>query len=456
MNTTTTQPLYYKGSTLQYALLALTLLLHLTLLQARASKATPIRSLPTTLTLVFGPPPTHSHTSTTKHWSLTDHSLIGMLKVDDKVYRFLGNPDKVFNTLVPAGDEAPVEAAYTTTLPNENWTKATFDDTPWAKGIMPFGSNKNIAKTPWNTQDIWVRRKMTITNEKAENLYFKLNHDDDIEIYLNEHLVYEAKGYTRKYVYVPLNGIAKKHLLKGQNILAVHVRNLRGGSLLDVGIVQEKVAKWKQEVLLATQKNVTINATQTAYTFTCGKVDLALTFTSPLLINELDILARPVSYINTQIKSNDGGTHTVSVYLGASTNIANTNATQEITASQYQANGLEILKAGTTEQPILQKKGDDLRIDWGYMYIGVEKNSKATQSISSGLEDVFNPIQNKKLMGQNLMLNTVIDAGQVGTTAKEQLFLLGYDDIHPIQYFGTNLKPWWNQQGERTSSSSER
>ena len=28
--------------------------------------------------------------------------------------------------------------------------------------------------------------------------------------------------------------------------------------------------------------------------------------------------------------------------------------------------------------------------------------------------------------------------------------ILGYDDIYSIQYFGTNLRPYWNSKGDRT------
>ena len=40
--------------------------------------------------------------------------------------------------------------------------------------------------------------------------------------------------------------------------------------------------------------------------------------------------------------------------------------------------------------------------------------------------------------------------GKVGSAAKEQYFLLGYDDIYSIQYFKQNLKPWWNRNGDQT------
>src|ERR1017187_9257080 len=119
--------------------------------------------------------------------------------------------------------------------------------------------------------------------------------------------------------------------------------------------------------MAAQQKSVTMNATQTIYNFTCGPVDATITFTSPLLIKDVDILSRPVSYITYSVQSIDGRTHDVQIFLGASTNIAVNTSAEEVVTKKYSALQLNILKGGTKAQPVLQKKGDDIRIDWGYM-----------------------------------------------------------------------------------------
>ncbi|RYE10624.1 MAG: DUF4964 domain-containing protein, partial [Sphingobacteriaceae bacterium] len=43
--------------------------------------------------------------STTKHWTGSEQSITGMLKVDGKTYRFLGEESKTFTTLLAAADE---------------------------------------------------------------------------------------------------------------------------------------------------------------------------------------------------------------------------------------------------------------------------------------------------------------------------------------------------------------
>lgn len=383
--------------------------------------------------------------SPTKHWTGAEHSLIGMIEVDGIIYHFLGKNGDNYETIIPAGDEVNYEAAYTETNPGDNWMNTDLNDSEWEKGIAPFGNNPTMSKTQWNTKDIWMRRKFMLKDLNAEALYLKLNHDDDVEVYLNGEAVYKVKGWTNKYIYVPIPEVAKSKLKTGENLLAIHVINNVGGAILDAGIVEKIIEKPNPKLQTAVQNKVTVNATQTIYNFTCGKVDLTLTFTSPLLINNLAILSRPVSYISAKMKATDNLLHDVRLFLGASTDIAVNTPAQEVQASKYSANGLAILKVGTTSQDVLKLKGDDVRIDWGYLYVAVPKTGSVVQSISKGndLSQAFNLIANTNLGGKHLLLNTLVNTGKVGSTTKEQLFLIGYDDIQSVQYFQTNLSPWW-------------
>ena len=203
-------------------------------------------------------------------------------------------------------------------------------------------------------------------------------------------------------------------------------------------------------ILLAKQVSLNMTATATNYIFTCGGVQLNLSFTSPLIINDLSILSRPVSYISMKTKSIDGKKHQSSLLIGVSSLIASNTSEQEMTANSYVSKELNILKVGTTEQPLLKKSGDDLRIDWGYAYMAASKNT-TVQTISNTM-DVANRFihsenstsnNTKAVKGTNLFLSTLFKEESIGEQEKNHLLLVGYDELYAIQYFKENLKPWW-------------
>ncbi len=392
--------------------------------------------------------------STTHHWTGKDQSMLGLIKVDGTVYRFMGKEPVEYKTVLAAADEKPYACKFTETEPSKDWASAKFDDSSWKTGTAPFSNDKQAAKTLWTGRDIWVRRTFTLNDLNFNKLWLRLHHDDEAEVYINGKKVNEQGGANGDLQYFTLSDDAVSALKKGENVLALHCTNTGGGAWLDAGLADELKPTGHAALELAKQTSVTINATQTIYNFKCGKTDLQLTFTSPLLMSDLNLLSRPVSYISYKVKSNDGASHDVKVYFGASADIARNTAQQPVTTQQYTSGTLSVLKAGTIEQPILQKKGDDLRIDWGYMYVAVPKAANAQQYVSTGKQavDSFFSGDSKSTVkeGSNLVLNTVIPFGKVGKTAVAKFVELGYDDITPVQYFHTNLKPWWQNSQTKT------
>jgi hypothetical protein len=390
--------------------------------------------------------------SPTKHWTGTDQSLLGLLKVDKEVYRFMGDEERSYNVILPAADEQAYEVAYTETTPAAGWMNKGFDDSQWKKGGAPFTDNASTAKTVWRSKHLWTRREFDLQKTDFNKLYLKINHDDNVEVYINGEKVYSLTGWLNKFAYIPLADAVKSKLVKGKNVLAIHVENTAGGAWLDAGLADEQKAQRGSMIKLAVQKSVVVNATQTIYQFACGKANLTLTFTSPLLPDNLDLLSRPITYITANVKAADAAKHTVQLYFGASSALASNVPAQEVKAELYNASQLSILKTGTVEQPILRKKGDDLRIDWGYLYVAVPEKEAAQQYVSGSniAATVFGPAKYKRvtqLQGKQLMLNTVLSYGAIGSAGAEKVIMIGYDDIDAIQYFGQNLKAWWKQNG---------
>ena len=73
---------------------------------------------------------------------------------------------------------------------------------------------------------------------------------------------------------------------------------------------------WTKTALTpAKQSSVTVWATQTLYQFVAGSVAINMTFTSPLIMDDWDLLSRPAHYVTFDSASTDGGNHNVAVYF---------------------------------------------------------------------------------------------------------------------------------------------
>jgi len=389
------------------------------------------------------------NSSATKHWTGEEHSLTGIIKVDGELYRFLGVESKEYKTIIPASDESIYTASYTFKEPQANWFSAEFDDTTWKKGQAPYSDDQK-ARTRWESEDMWLRRSFDLEDINLKSLYLKLRHDDNIKVYLNGEQIYEFNGWKHSYKYIPVEESVIKKLRNKNNVLAIHIHNSAGGRYLDAGFVTEATSMENVTIHQAEQTNVTLNATQTIYTFDCGPTEVETTFTSPLFMDDLDLLGRPVTYISVKVKAKENKNHKVQVFLGASSSLAVNSPEQEVEASMYSAKDLNILKVGTTEQPVLEKKGDNVRIDWGYAYLAAPSStiqylSEANEGISSFVTGKIP--SSKKLTGKNLTLNTIANFEILGNKPEELTFLLGYDEIYSIQYFDEWLQPWWKKDG---------
>ncbi|HEY4205901.1 MAG TPA: DUF4965 domain-containing protein [Puia sp.] len=391
--------------------------------------------------------------SVTHHWTGKDQSLLGLIRVDKGCYRFMGEASPSFKTLAPAGDEGSYTTRYKLEeAPGADWAKPEFDDKDWQSGEGPFGDQRAKTGTAWTGKDIWIRRKFNLATLPEGRLLLKLYHDDDAEIFLNGQRLPRQRGSNSDYEMIVLSDEVKGKLQTGENLLAIHCRNAGGGSWIDAGLSEEVPNHDQAGVLMAEQTGVNVSATQTTYDFHCGKVDLEVCFTSPLILPDLGLLSMPISYITYRVKSNDGQEHTVAIYQGVSSNVAVNQPYQPVEALGYTKGALKILKAGTIEQPVLQKKGDNLRIDWGYMYVAAVGNCRQyiTNDAGGAASFVRNTYGRTTARGKERMLNTVMRMGKVGASQASSYVMLGYDDLYSIQYFGANLRPWWRNDEAAT------
>ena len=95
--------------------------------------------------------------SPVRHWTGKDHPMVGALKVDGKIYRFMGVENAPLNFVIPPATTKRWEARYTEQEPKGDWTACDYNDAAWNKGKGAFGTSDQAAiSTPWNSSDIWV------------------------------------------------------------------------------------------------------------------------------------------------------------------------------------------------------------------------------------------------------------------------------------------------------------
>ena len=210
----------------------------------------------------------------------------------------------------------------------------------------------------------------------------------------------------------------------------------------------------------AVQTGSNVLPTRSIYTFACGPVELKLSFVSPLLLDDLQLMTRPVAYADFEAASSDGLQHEVQLYFEASPRIAIDFDMVPVIAEKGSSDGVDFARAGTVAQDILGRAADDIRIDWGYFYLGtagncgdvsVVKASEARQDfVQSGILSAKQDfVRTDNFVFDDISLACCIDYGKVGK-AKDRTVLLAYDDIYSIKYLGERLRPYWNRDGNNT------
>ena len=202
-----------------------------------------------------------------------------------------------------------------------------------------------------------------------------------------------------------------------------------------------------------------VHPTRTIYTLEAGPATVTFTFTSPLLPDDLELIGRPATYISWKVATGDGKPHDVQLYFDHSAELVVNEPKQNVQWGRTDAEGLDVMRMGTVDQPVLQRDGDQVRIDWGYSYLAVPQNQEAQTLIASASVARESFVTTGRIEGsddtnmprparQNWPVCTVaFDCDRVSAAAVEKWLILAYDDIRSIQFFDTQLRAWWSRDG---------
>ena len=207
------------------------------------------------------------------------------------------------------------------------------------------------------------------------------------------------------------------------------------------------------------QTDLKVLPTRSIYFFEGAGVDLTLTFLTPALPQDLDLMSRPVTYLVWSAKANDGKDHNVELYFDASTGIAADTPDEATAWGRYRIGNLEALRAGTQAQPVLQKSGDNVRIDWGYLYVAAD-NSERAALVATSREETEADFSNTGHLPANddlgidtpqrfktPVLAASFSLGQVNASPVSRMLMVAYDDLYSIEYFHRALPAYWRRNG---------
>ncbi|HEV2395148.1 MAG TPA: DUF4965 domain-containing protein [Verrucomicrobiae bacterium] len=216
------------------------------------------------------------------------------------------------------------------------------------------------------------------------------------------------------------------------------------------------------------QTGLQVLPTRTIYTFEGQGVQLTCTFMTAALPDDLMIYSRPLAYLSWAASATDGHEHQVQVYFDAAPEIAvNDPKSQQVVTVKPQIEGLEVLGVGSLDQPVLEKKGDNLRIDWGHFYVAAKGAPIKSESGGSGQRAwIWAEAQPETWANQGALpfpasagqqagsgdgpqrLAFYFNLGKITSAPVSRWLMLAYDDEYSIQYFKHNLRPYWRRNGD--------
>ena len=203
-----------------------------------------------------------------------------------------------------------------------------------------------------------------------------------------------------------------------------------------------------------------VTPTRTIVVMTSPEIELRVEFMSPVFPEDMKLMARPVTYLTWEVKSRDGHSHDVTLYFDAAGTLATNDPGEAVLWSRGKIHGLDLLRIGTQAQPVLQRFGDNVRIDWGWFYIGVPQDENAQlvagnqndrqKFLTTGRLPESDDIEGARTPQSHYppapALNVALPLGSVGATPITRHILLAYNDIDSVEYMERKLLPYWRTQ----------
>ncbi|MCI8622654.1 MAG: DUF4965 domain-containing protein [Provencibacterium sp.] len=187
------------------------------------------------------------------------------------------------------------------------------------------------------------------------------------------------------------------------------------------------------------QRSLDLTPTASRYAFEGAGISLTVDFTTPLLLEDLDLVSRPCSYLDFTVRSLDGAEHTVDIRITFDEGHCYDGEKQPAMIGGVHACGFgEAGWLSQKQQGPLSHSGDGVSIDWGTLYLAVP-SGMGTAAYEEG-----------ERCGLSASLSL-----RAGSGEQSAFLVAAYDDIASIMYFESACRGYWARDGKTILTAIE-
>ena len=187
------------------------------------------------------------------------------------------------------------------------------------------------------------------------------------------------------------------------------------------------------------QISVDVRPTTTVYTFSHPACKLKVSFVTPLLMDRLEVLSRPVSYVFYEILPLEDG-HSFRVYFDLSSEISGDFIGQKFTVKSEPGHAW----VGNAQQNVLCRSGDDVRIEWGYLHL-VHPNAKPVPMNRRYQQFGYDRYWGGEIRTDRPTHYYARPVLSATSEALEDVFVVAYDDVHAVEYYHKPMDAYYKK-----------
>ena len=201
-----------------------------------------------------------------------------------------------------------------------------------------------------------------------------------------------------------------------------------------------------ENTLKLEQTSVLVNLFSTDYEFECDSFKLSLSFVNPLLLTDLELMSRPVSYLSYKIHPKKQ-INNIKIALMLHQSHCFDRVEDYMIGGVFPFDNFEAAYFGLNRQHPMSHTGDSFSADWGYTYVsGKEAFFTSLTAVNAFLETGVLEYKHNDRNEEKFIVG--IDTFSNVSNGLEGKFTVAFDDLCSVFYFGEWCKGYYFRNGK--------